>query len=231
MNLYPALRARMGTWEYYTVAMPIKDVCKDVGFLSELGHAETTDDATLRPSIEDRAASEVVRHLGRQEERLHPAIVAAVLRGNPMFTPLRISDDERFGLLFKATKLDESLGVLTLDGTQSCYAVDGQHHLKALKALVERKPPANSTRLVGLDGILDEEVPVTLLVPHESSDAQFLARCIRTFTVSSRHAATEERRAAADADAALRVLQRPGDQAPVADEIPATAPEADGDAP
>ena len=48
MNLYPALKAHMGSWDYYIIKMKMKDIVKEVDFASRLYDSKTLDDAIQR---------------------------------------------------------------------------------------------------------------------------------------------------------------------------------------
>ena len=97
MNLYPALKAKMGDWDYYAVKMKMKDLAKEVAFASEVHNDATLDEAIQRgafgesregkhrrlPYVRGRIAS-----LRRSSSRR--------LGGNATFYPVSISDDAQF---------------------------------------------------------------------------------------------------------------------------------------
>ena len=174
----------MGTWEYYIIKMSMKDVCKEVEFASELYHSKTLDDAIQRSLNEGRVKKEIVKYLALREDRFFSSIVVAALGGNPTFMPVRITDDEKFVLL-KTARIDESFGVLTFDGGQKYYALDGQHRLKSIKTLVEQMDPDIP---VVPDGFLDEQISVIMLVRQEANDLQFLKSYRRIFSSLNRYA-------------------------------------------
>ena len=69
MNLYPALRARMGTWDYYIIKMKMEDLVKEVDFASRLYDSKTLDEAIQRTLNEGRVKSEIVNYLARRVDR------------------------------------------------------------------------------------------------------------------------------------------------------------------
>lgn len=184
MNLYPALKARMGTWDYYIIKMKMKDLVKEVDFASRLYDSKTLDEAIQRTLNEGRVKSEIVNYLARRTDRFFSSLVVAALGGNPTFTPVRITDDERFAVL-KAGNVDEAFGVLTFNGGQRYYALDGQHRLKSIKTLIEGGsddvPPLPA-------GFLEEEVSVIMLVRDEEDDEEFLRSYRRLFSSLNRYA-------------------------------------------
>ena len=186
MNLYPALRARMGNWEYYVVKMAMKDIVKEVGFASEVYENKTLDDAIQRTLNEGRVKNEIVRYLALRDDRFFSSIVVAALGGNPTFTPVEITSDPRFEL-FRVGGLDDAFGVLTFDGGQSYFALDGQHRLKAIKTLIEDDEPETPQYF------LDEEISVIMLVRQERDHDEFLRRYRRVFSSLNRYAKATDR--------------------------------------
>lgn len=189
MNLYPALRAHMGNWEYYVVKMAMKDIVKEVGFASEVYENKTLDDAIQRTLNEGRVKREIVRYLALREDRFFSSIVVAALGGNPTFTPVEITADPKF-TLFKAGRLDDAFGILTFDGGQQYFALDGQHRLKSIKALIEGKED-DSPEVP--QGFLDEEISVIMLVRKEEDEDEFLRRYRRVFSGLNRYAKPTDR--------------------------------------
>ena len=183
MNLYPALKARMGTWDYYVIKMTMKDLVKEVDFASRLYESKTLDEAIQRTLNEGRVKKEIVNYLAKRQDRFFSSLVVAALGGNPTFSPVRITNDERFSVL-KAGDVDEAFGVLTFNGGQRYYALDGQHRLKSIKTLIEGGsdvPPVPP-------GFLEEEVSVIMLVRGEANDEEFLRSYRRLFSSLNRYA-------------------------------------------
>lgn len=185
MNLYPALKAQMGTWEYYILKMKMGDLVKEVDFASRIYDSKTLDNAIQRTLNEGRVKKEIVKYLGLRQDRFFSSLVVAALGGNPTFSPVRISDDERFAVL-KAGDVDDAFGVLTFNGGQQYYALDGQHRLKSIKTLIESAGDDEVPPLP--DGFLDEEVSVIMLVRQEADDAEFLKSYRRLFSSLNRYA-------------------------------------------
>ena len=185
MNLYPALKARMGTWDYYIIKMKMKDIVKEVDFASLLYDSKTLDEAIQRTLNEGRVKKEIVNYLAKREDRFFSSLVVAALGGNPTFSPVRITDDERFAVL-KAGNVDEAFGVLTFDGGQRYFALDGQHRLKSIKTLIEGGPNDELPPLP--PGFLEEEVSVIMVVREEANDEEFLRSYRRLFSSLNRYA-------------------------------------------
>lgn len=206
MNLYPALKAKMGSWSYYIIKMKMKDIVKEVEFASELYNSKTLDDAIQRTLNEGRVKREIVKYLGLRDDRFFSSIVVAALGGNPKFMDVRITDDDRFELL-RGGNIDEAFGVLTFDGGQKYYALDGQHRLKAIQTLIEQ---SESEVPEMPSGFLDEEMSVIMLVRDKSDDAEFRRSYRRIFSSLNRYAKPTDRdtNIIMDEDDAIAILTR-----------------------
>jgi DNA sulfur modification protein DndB len=183
VNLYPALKASMGSWTYYIVKMKMRDLAKEVNFASEIYDDQTLNDAIQRVLNEGRVKNEIVSFLSRREDRFFSSVVVAALGGNPSFYPVEITDDKRFQV-FRDQGIDDSFGVLTFSGDQKYFALDGQHRLKAIKTLLD---PTEEVSAFSPDGFDEEEMSV-LMVVQDSPDAEFLKAYRRLFSSLNRYA-------------------------------------------
>lgn len=185
MNLYPALKAKMGRWSYYVVKMKMKDIVKEVGFASEIYKNKTLDDAIQRSLNESRVKKEIVQYLGKRTDRFFSSIVVAALGGNPKYYPVAITDDPRFQIFVDTPGIADAFGVLTFNGGQRYFALDGQHRLNAIKTLIEQ---AESEVPEIPQGFIDEEVSVIMIVREETDEAEFMKSYRRIFSSLNRHA-------------------------------------------
>jgi len=183
MQFYPALSAKMGSWDYFIVKMKMKDIVKEVHFASEIYENKTLDDAIQRTLKESRVKKEIVGYLGRRSDRFFSSIVVAALGGNPKFTPVEIAEDPRFDLI--RSGFDQAFGVLTFDGGQKYFALDGQHRLKSIKALLEQQ----EDDLPEIpQGFPEEEISVIMLVRQEEDDDKYYRGYRRIFSSLNRYA-------------------------------------------
>jgi DNA sulfur modification protein DndB len=165
MNLYPAILGKMGRWQYYTVKMTMREVSDSVKFAADVYDDRTLDEAIQRVLKESRVKKDIVTYLIRQQDRFFSSIVVAALRGNPKWYPVTIEDDVRFALFRDDKRLNQTFGVLSFDGTQDYYALDGQHRLAAIKALTD---PNSDVYADAPLGFKDEELSVIVVVPSEA---------------------------------------------------------------
>lgn len=186
MNLYPAMKASMGRWNYFVVKMTMSEVAESVKFAADIYDDRTLDEAIQRVLNESRVKRDIVTYLVRQPDRFFSSIVVAALDGNPKWYPVSIEDDERFSLFRGDARLNESFGILSFDGTQDYYALDGQHRLSAIKALVDTN---SDVSVDAPQGFKTEEISVIVVVPDQAeSHADFMERYRRLFGNLNRYA-------------------------------------------
>jgi len=205
-NFYPALKAHMGNWTYYIIKMRMRELGKEVQFASEINEDKTLDEAIQRSLNESRVKNEIVAFLARREDRFFSSVVVATLGGSPQFYPVKITDDVKFQV-FSDQGLDDSFGVLSFNGDQKYYALDGQHRLKAIKSLTDKTDPTSQQAAEGFD---NEEISVLLVVRKEEADAAFLTTYRRLFSSLNRYAKATDKdtNIIMDEDDAFAILTR-----------------------
>ena len=186
MNIYPALRSQMGTWNYYVVKMSASELSENVRYASEVYEDRTLDEAIQRTLNEGRVKKEIVEYLKYQPDRFFASIVVAALEGNPMFYPVEVAEDRRFEIFHDDRRLNESFGVLKFDGTQKYYALDGQHRLSAIKTLLDRGDPLSDDAPKDFE---NDEFSVIVVVPNgDEPNKDFMQKYRRLFSNLNRYA-------------------------------------------
>ncbi|MCO8123528.1 DGQHR domain-containing protein [Stieleria sp. TO1_6] len=183
MKLFPSIQGTVGTWRYYSTKMTAADLASQVKFASEVWESKALDLWIQRALNDSRAKKDISAYLARHEDRFFNSIVVAAIEGNPKFFSVSIADDPQFALIAD-DRMNSSFGVLRFDGTQKYYALDGQHRLKAIKALIE-----NETEFVAPQGFEDEEFSVIIVVQKaDESRDEFMKKYRRLFSHLNRHA-------------------------------------------
>ena len=170
MQLYPAIRARMGDWDYYIVRMTMREVAREVQLASQLWEDKTLSDAIQREIDQSRAKQQIVNFLSRRDDRFFSSLVVAAIGGNPTWTPLT----SRFG---------DTFGELAFERDPRYFALDGQHRLKAITELMA--DPAGAP-----PGFGDEQLSVIVVVREHQGvdDGLWLQRYRRLFSSLNRYA-------------------------------------------
>lgn len=168
------------------VKMTMRELAESVKFAADIYDDRTLDEAIQRVLNESRVKKDIVTYLVRQQDRFFAAVVVAALGGEPKWYPITIEDDDRFKLFAEDSRLNDSFGVLSFDGTQDYYALDGQHRLSAIKALVD---PNSDASIDAPAGFKDEEISVLVVVPEAAEDHdEFMERYRRLFGNLNRYA-------------------------------------------
>lgn len=183
MKLLPAVQGQVGNWVYYSTKMTAAELAEGVRFASELDQPAVLDRIIQRELNEGRAKHDIARYLAENKDHFFNSIVIAAWEGNPTFFSVQIAQDPRFEMIADH-KFAEAFGVLRFDGRQKYYALDGQHRLKAIKALLARE-----TEFAVPPDFQFEEFPVVMVVPRrDESFTDFLPRYRRLFSNLNRYA-------------------------------------------
>ena len=187
MQLYPALKAHMGDWDYYIVKMRMREVAAEVKFGSQVHNDFTLDQAIQRTIKESRVKREIVTYLTGRKDRFFASLVVAAVGGSPKFYPVSIAEDPQFAVFADEESIEQSFGVLRFSGSQNYYALDGQHRLKAIKTLLQ--PEDESERVDPPTGFENEEISVLMVIrPADSNEQEWLASYRRLFSSLNRYA-------------------------------------------
>ncbi|WP_225847310.1 DNA sulfur modification protein DndB [Streptomyces sp. HPF1205] len=189
----PAFEAKVGNWTYYSCLMSYAQVAREINFAHELGGNRDLG-TMIQRGVGDRTG-QITEYLLTNENRFLGAIIVAVWGGNANYLPLEMdSDAENQAVL---AGIDRNFGVLTFDGTQQFFALDGQHRLKAIKDAVKRNPDLGA-----------EDINV-IVVPHFDTP-EGRQRTRRLFTNINRNAksTSAQENIALDEDDSFAILTR-----------------------
>lgn len=164
----PAFKAKVGDWDYYICIMKYAEVARQIGFAYEMGG--NTDLNTMIQRGLSARTQEIKDYLLSSEHRFLGSLIVAAWGGAPTYLPVGMDDPD--GVL---AGIDRQFGVLTFDGTQQYFALDGQHRLRAIKESVRARPE------LGVEDIC------VIMVAHFDTDEGKL-RTRRLFTNINRNA-------------------------------------------
>lgn len=162
----PALRAKIGIWIYYASTMSLSDVAKLVSPINDELHKSILLSQMIQRSITENY-KDIANYLLTQDERFFNAIILAVYNGEPKWNEIRVDGVD-------ATD-EYGLGILSLDGNEKIFPIDGQHRVEGIK-----------TALIANPELANERVPV-VLVGH-SIDNLGMQRTRRLFSTLNRYA-------------------------------------------
>lgn len=140
----PAFKAQVGDWTYYIGIMTYAEVAGQIKFAYQLTEQNEDLSNLLQRGVAGR--TDAIRdYLLTNEHRFLGALVVGVWGGDPEFHDLEMA--ERSVLM---PDLDKPFGVLVFNGSQSYFALDGQHRLRAIQEAVERDPAIGSDQIAVL---------------------------------------------------------------------------------
>jgi DNA sulfur modification protein DndB len=134
----PAIRARMGDVEYYSSVMTLGEAARLIQYVEEVDDwtSETPPELKLQRKLNvQRVEREMVPYLTQNPDHFYSALTVEI-RPAPYEgedAPITFEEQGKFpgGTAF---------GMLALDGTETLYALDGQHRLKSMELAIRQKP-------------------------------------------------------------------------------------------
>jgi DNA sulfur modification protein DndB len=160
----PALSAKIGDWQYYTTIMRLGDAAERIRFASDINEirpGHQLSDLIQRALTEGRAA-EIGKYLVNEGDHFFNALVVAVYGGDPEWMEFEVNPTAGAGTAKDSTQVPDwarsAFGYLRLSGTETLFALDGQHRLAGIKQAVALKA-----------AIGDEQVSV-IFVSHKRTD-------------------------------------------------------------
>ncbi|MBW4602001.1 MAG: DGQHR domain-containing protein [Calothrix sp. FI2-JRJ7] len=190
----PALKAKMGDWDYYVTVMKLGKVARECRLAEEI-HANKDLDELIQREIQDRVQKEMVPYLVNTPQRFYGAIVVAVYGGEPEFSAVKVQ--EHYLIDDNTDRSSYGFGLLRFDGSQIYYALDGQHRLKSIQEGIRQNPD-----------LAKEEISVIIL-KHENTK-EGLERTRRLFSTLNRRAkpTSSGMNIAIDEDDAVAIVSR-----------------------
>jgi len=168
----PTLRAKMGDWIYYVSIMTFEEISKRLSMTDEI-HKSKGLKTLIQREVKERTKG-IVEYLKSQEQRFFNTIIIGLYGGNPQYQEITIDK-------FKSIEekdldyLNKTIGILTLDGNEKLFSIDGQHRTRAIKDSIKEKPS------------LATEENTIILVAHKN-DSEGLVRTRRLFSTLNRYA-------------------------------------------
>ena len=171
--IIPALRAHMGDWIYYVTFLQMEQIADQIQIAGEIHSSKVLKDM-IQGQITNRAG-QISEYLLKQPQRFFNALIVGVYGGSPDWYELAIGTNHLLDADTLPRELDGVLGILRLDGTQTLFAIDGQHRVEGIKQALKENSELGR-----------EEVSV-IFVAHRN-DLDGMERTRRLFTTLNRYA-------------------------------------------
>jgi DNA sulfur modification protein DndB len=187
---FVALRAQMGTWQYYICRMSFSEAVDYLKFAEQVRPYAELDDL-LQRELSARA-KDIAEFLEANEERFFGSLIVAVYGGSPKFSPIEIEGATLLG------NQVGSVGILNFDGKEKYYVLDGQHRLAAMR----------DVSVAHAERYAKDEISVILVSHPETPDG--IQRARRLFTNVNRYAVKTNKATniALDEDDPIAILTR-----------------------
>ena len=195
----PALRAYMGDWVYYICLLKMSDIAQRISIAEDIHSSKSLRDLLQRRLT--ARSTDITKYLLSQPQRFFNALVVGTYGGNPQWNELSINT-ERFRIELPES-IEGALGILTLEGSEKLFAIDGQHRVAGIRGAIK-----------GNTIIKDEEVCVILVSGisrgERSKDPNGFERTRRLFSTLNRYAKPVGKRdiIALDEDDAIAIITR-----------------------
>lgn len=177
LNL-PCLRGIIGDWTYFSTVMKIRDFVKRVITVAESDDLYTTNiNEILQREINEKRIGQIRDYILYNPEHFFSSIIAAIHKGNPIWSDFDIESNFRVNndIISESEVefIENKIGILSLTGDETIFALDGQHRLIGLKEAYDAD-----------ESIGNEEIAIILVVHNESNKQ----RTRRLFTVLNKYA-------------------------------------------
>ena len=171
MIIYPAMRVTQGSWEYFVVKMCIKELAKGVGFAHEVHENKVLDEMIHGESSQIKIMQDTIDCIAKSEERILNSLVIVSIGGDPKFSSVVIEGCTDSNLIGRE-EFNDTFGIISFNGKQKYFAIDGQEKLLAIKNLLDRKNRHSSSCSGELE---NEEISVIMFVYRERNE-KFMER-------------------------------------------------------
>ena len=169
----PALRAHMGDWIYYVTFLRMEQIADQIYIAQEIHSSKVLNDMIQR-QITDRA-NQISEYLLKQPQRFFNSLIVGVYGGSPDWYELKIGTNPLLDANLLPPESEGVLGILRLDGTQTFFAIDGQHRVEGIRQGLKK------------NGELRREEVSVIFVAHRK-DPDGMERTRRLFTTLNRYA-------------------------------------------
>ena len=179
----PSLRGLIGDWVYYPTLMKLRDIAERIKIADEIYQSKILSEMVQRV-IKRKRGKEIKDYLIKQEQRFFNSLIVAVYEGNPNWyniTQIEIGDQISAELDVEDIPGDipedviAGIGILSLNGREKLFTLDGQHRLIGIKEAVTADPQLG-----------EEELSIILIAHRTGSEG--MERSRRLFTTLNKNA-------------------------------------------
>jgi DNA sulfur modification protein DndB len=187
----------MGRWVYYAAVVTLADIAERVEFAEVVHGRDRELNELIQRALEKRSVS-IAEYLIRQKkDRFFNSLVVGLYNGNPDWYYASLHTHERLDIRAIPDYGRHALGLLSFDGSERLFALDGQHRVAGIREALTQSPE------------LGGELVTVLFVSHKNTKSG-LERTRRLFTTLNRYAkpVAKAELIALDEDDAVAIVTR-----------------------
>lgn len=165
MMKIPAIRSKLGDWEYYVTTLTFEQVNQFVSKIDENLHKSSTLNEMIQRSISKNYLS-IKEYILNQPSVFFNSLVLAVYDDYPNWREIEFKYED--GEIYQ-------MGLLEFPGNHKIFPVDGQHRVEGIKAALLENPELSNQKIAAI------------FIGHKN-DETGLQRTRRLFTTLNRYA-------------------------------------------
>ena len=170
-----SLRGIIGDWVYYPTLMKLKDIAERVEIAEELYQNKPLSDMVQR-YIKRKRGKEIKNYLLQQPQRFFNSLIVAVHEGDPSWYHLtHIKSNSQLDIEDIPEDVVAEIGILSLNGKERLFTLDGQHRLIGIREAVEANPKLGKDEL-------------SIIFISHKTDPEGMKRSRRLFTTLNKNA-------------------------------------------
>ncbi len=170
-----SLRGIMGDWVYYPTLMKLKDIAERVKIAKEIYQSKALSEMVQR-EIKRKRGKEIKDYLLKQEQRFFNSLIVAIYEGDPSWHEItRIEGNDHLNSEDFPEHVVAGIGILSLNGEEKLFTLDGQHRLVGIREAVAENPQ------------LGEDKLSIIFIAHRT-DTEGVERSRRLFTTLNKNA-------------------------------------------
>lgn len=130
----------MGDWVYYPTLMKLKDIAERVKIAEEIYQSKTLSEM-VQQEIKRKRGKEIKDYLLKQEQRFFNSLIVAIHEGDPSWHEItRLKSNNQLDSEDIPEDVVAGIGILSLNGEEELFTLDGQHRLIGIKEAVAEAP-------------------------------------------------------------------------------------------
>ena len=133
VSVFPCLRGVIGDWVYYSTLMSAAEIAEKILQAHVIRESKSLEDYLQRDLSSN--VKKIKNYINQREDRFFNSIIIGVFDGIPEWLTFSLRDIESLEELddIKVDLLEDSIGLLKLNGEEKMFAIDGQHRIEAIK--------------------------------------------------------------------------------------------------